>query len=93
MKSRGRSKKESDFSPITSPSKPYKDYHASSSNDRKQSGDDRRKSTGSVREEVNPIKCKFYKSIGDESSVERREFEVWKGSIHEQIGPLDIYVL
>ena len=73
-------------------SKPYKDYHASSSNDRKQSGDDRRKSTGSVREEVNPIKCKFYKSAGDESSVERREFEIWNGSIPEQIRPSDIYV-
>ena len=70
----------------------FKDYQASSSNDRKQLGSDRRRSTGSVREEVNPIKCKFYKSAGDESSVERREFEVWNGSIHEQIGPLDIYV-
>ena len=58
----------------------FKDYHASSSNDRKQLGADRRRSTGSVREEVNPIKCKFYKSAGDESSVERREFEIWNGS-------------
>ena len=73
-------------------SKPYKDYHASSSSDRKQFDADRRKSTGSVREEVNPIKCKFYKSAGDESSVERREFEVWNGSFHRRIGPLDIYV-
>ena len=75
-----------------SPSKPYKDYHASSSSDRKQSDADRRKSTGSVREEVNPIRCKFYKSAGDESSVERREFEIWNGSIHEQIEPSDIHV-
>ena len=72
-------------------SKPYKDYHASSSSDRKQFDADRRKSTGSVREEVNPIKCKFYKSAGDESSVERREFEVWNGSIHNGQKPPDIY--
>ena len=34
------------------------------------------------------IKCKFYKSIGHESSVERREFEIWNGSISEDIGPI-----
>ena len=69
----------------------FKDYHASSSNDQKQLGSDRQRTTGSVREEVYPIKCKFYKSAGDESSVERREFEVWNGSI-ERIGLPDIYI-
>ena len=61
------------------PSKPHKDYNTNSSNDRKQSTD--RRSTGSGREEVNTVKCRFYKSAGDESSVERREFEIWNGSL------------
>jgi len=49
--------------------------HGTSSYDSKQDSD--RRSTGSGRKEVNPIKCRFYKSPGDESTVERREFEIW----------------
>ena len=51
-------------------SKPCKDYHASSSSDHKSFGADRRRSTGSGVERPRPIKCKFYKSIGVESSLE-----------------------
>ena len=67
-------------------SKPCKDYHASSSSDHKSFGADRRRSTGSGGEKPRLIKCKFYKSIGDESSVERREFEIWNGSLSEDNG-------
>jgi len=50
----------------------------SSSNDQKQFGSDRqrKRSTGSQNQEFDQFKCKFYKSLGDESSVERREFEI-----------------
>ena len=67
-------------------SKPCKDYHASSSSDHKSFGADRRRSVGFGGEKPRPIKCKFYKSIGDESSVERREFEIWNGSLSEDNG-------
>ena len=81
---RGRSKAKSvrfssDF-PSAASNKPSKD-HGTSSYDSKQDSD--RRSTGSGRKEVNPIKCRFYKSPGDESTVERREFEIWNGSLHK----------
>ena len=72
------------------PSKPHKDYNTNSSNDRKQSTD--RRSTGSGREEVNTVKCRFYKSAGDESSVERREFEIWNGSLRGHFAAKFFYV-
>ena len=76
-------------------SKPCKDNHASSSSDHKSFGANRRRSTGPGGEKPRPIKCKFYKSIGDESSVERREFEIWNGSLsadngHERPGTFAI---
>ena len=86
---RGRSKTKSvrfsSENPSASRIKPHQDYkdnHASSSNDQKSFGPDRRRSTENLR----AIKCKFYKSVGDESSVERREFEIWNGPIHKLIG-------
>ena len=82
---RGRSKTtsksvrfSSDYTSVA-PNKPHKDYNTRSSNDRKEDTD--RRSTGSGRQEVNTVKCRFYKSAGDESSVERREFEIWNGSL------------
>ena len=70
---RGRSKTKSvrfsSDNPSTSLNKPFKDYHASSSIDRNSFGPDHRRSSGSGGETPRAIKCKFYKSIGDESSV------------------------
>ena len=84
---RGRSKTKrvrfSSDNPSTSIYKPLKDYHASSSSDQNSFGADRRRSTESGGEKPRAIKCKFYKSIGDESSVERREFEIWNGSLSQ----------
>ena len=84
---RGRAKTKSvrfpSDNPLTSLNKPFKDYHASSSSDRNSFGPDQRRSSGSGGEKPRAIKCKFYKSIGDESSVERREFEIWNGSLSQ----------
>ena len=94
---RGRAKTKSvrfpSDNPLTSLNNPFKDNHASSSSDRNSFGPDRRSSTESGGEKPRAIKCKFYKLIGDESSVERCEFEIWNGTISEDTGPILPYII